>query len=259
MRSIWFIGLLLLSCAHVPSKPPTGLTPEEFWKDQVNRKAVLKYVSAKIDLSFRGEKETVSGSGRVVWEFRDRLRLVLRDPLGREQYVLLFTQNKLQAYYPSKNTLYIDSQSGKTYLKKFLGVNERFPEFQGLWLGVLPVVGSKHKFERWEWDGTAGTYQGVLRIQDSVYHCSVNGKTASLEELRIERDGIVIEIEFEDFERVERQEASASVAHLVKLEMPDERSRVEVEWNELTPLMKEPDSSAFVLSLSPNVEKIVLR
>jgi outer membrane lipoprotein-sorting protein len=242
----------LVSCTHLkPKQPDPGLTPQQFWKEQTERKQHFEKISGKLSLSLKTKNESVSGNGRVLADFPNSFRLELRDPFGRTQYILLFSHGKLQAYYPVDKVLYEDTHSGKTYLKKMVGIEEDFFNFEALWLGILPKEFHNSKFEHWEWDSSEGVYVGTLRSKEGRLHCSVDGKTSSITKITLEKSDKIVEINYSDFEK----EDQITLGHVVKLIIPDAESKVEVEWEEIKTISN-IEQSAFELTLPKDVRKV---
>jgi outer membrane biogenesis lipoprotein LolB len=255
-------GLCLAGCAHRVPLEPTGLAPSAFWKDQAVRRIQLKRISGRLSLHYEGKKESVTGKGNVVADLPGRMRIELRDPLGRMQYMALLSESRLLAYYPSEKTVYTDSSGGKNYLRHFLGMQLSFDDLQQLFFGILPYSGSG-ELKGWSWNSTDGTYEATFTAGNRTFTLSVDGKLAALRRLTIESPGQQVAVEYTDFKtccdvKVVPRDAPA-LAREVAVIHEKSKSRIELDWKEIKPL----DAGAlsgpvFHFDVPAGVEKVPL-
>src|SRR3989338_7398283 len=94
--------LALSSCVSPPRVvQPTDLTVDRFLEDQATRRKLFESVGGKIFIRLMGEKESISGGGRIKAQPDGPcVRLELRDPLGRSQYLAILNQGTLLSVYP---------------------------------------------------------------------------------------------------------------------------------------------------------------
>lgn len=229
---------LVSGCTHKPVLYPTGLLPATFWQDQIARKNEFMRIEGKLSLHYEGSKESVSGSGRIVAEFPKKLRIELRDLLGRLQYLALLSGKELKVYYPSKKKLYIDRTSGLSYLKYFLGFQLSFSDLHHLFLGILPVPTSS-EVKAWKWNSSGSCYEGEVNYLSRKYKICVDGKHAGLVQVKIEDLGQEIEVRYSDFKNNWLSSSSGATAEEIEIRHLNSGSLVTLDWKSLKPLTSE--------------------
>jgi hypothetical protein len=238
---------LWVGCAHTPSAEPTGLKAETFWQEQRDRSTDTRQLSSRIYFRYESKKENVGGQGRLVLQAPDALRMELRDPFGRLQYLVTLHDRRFVARYPRQNLAYLDKLGGAAYLKRVLGLNVSFQELKSLLTGEVPPGWRKPQFDVWRWDGESGAYVGEFHNGSRTVECVVDPQSAALREIRV-RDSLPggeAVIRYSDFSPCCQAEngtgAPLPFAHLVRLEMPQTGSAVSVDWEEIG-VFQEPKS-----------------
>jgi Domain of unknown function (DUF4292) len=255
--------MFFAGCAHV-AKKPTGLRPSEFWKDQTVRHYELNKISAKLSLRLEGKKEKVSGPGRMVAQFPKEVRLELRDPFGRVQYLVTLSEPHLVAYYPTQKLAYLDEHAGSRYLKKYMGANWTFQDLQSFILGMLPES-TGQTFETWDWDEGRGEYRGQLSWKGRRLTAWVDPVRALLTALKIEEPDQHVKIEYADFRlccgNVGKMgnDSLVSIGQAVSIKIEESGTLLEVDWNEVKHLDRHYDPEIFQIVLPEDVTKIPLK
>jgi outer membrane biogenesis lipoprotein LolB len=255
---------VLASCVHKPPRQPTGLKESEFWKEQTTRSDAVKFLSAKLQLHYQGRSESVRGKGRMLSELPDRMRLELRDPLGRAQYIVAVSGERFTAYYPTQKRAYFDKQSGTAYMKRFLGVGFTFKDLQNLLLGLLPPGAKAEKFDEWGWAVAEEVYRGRLTRDGEKLVVDVDPDTGAIRELTWEWKGDVAHVTYGDFApccdgmRKTLNEKPIRLAAVVTVGLDRAASKVEAEWDDVTRLDAGMDSEIFSLALPEGVQKVLL-
>ena len=252
------VGLFILGCAHISEKPPTGLTPTQFWAEQANRAAELKAFSGKLTLHFEAKKESVTGQGRVLGRSPGQLRLELRDPLGKLQYLMALNGNQMTAFYPTEKIAYLDNRGGGAYLKEYLGADYSFEDLRDLMVGLIPRSmqnGAKKEFDQWQW--RSGRYDGTFKSKDKTITVSVDGESGTLRKLKSESKLETIEVNFSDLMPVKVPHGDRLlVAEIVEVKQKSSGTRIEVNWAEVMPVAQPPNAEVFKVDLPDNVRKI---
>jgi hypothetical protein len=229
--------LVLCGCAHRQPLPDPGLGPDLLWSDQSNRARLLSKISGRLTLSYEGNGQSVSGHGQVLADLKGKLRIELRDPLGRVQYLALLSKEHLVAYYPSEKAAYSDNRSGEKYLKKFLNIELSFADLEQLFLGLLPEGSSKG--DEWKWDPNEGVYATSVKRGDRRYSVEVDGKLGAIRKLTIELPRQKIEVVYSEFKvaggNVNTARDSVWLAHVVEIHHQASQSSIEVDWKEVHP------------------------
>ena len=257
--TLFFLALICLcSCATLPPRKPTGLTPGAFWAEQSHRTNQLPRLEGKLVLRLQSKAQNVSGQGRFVQQGPGLSRLELRDPLGRLQLVLAEDESSFVAYYPRQKEAFVDKQGGKAYVRKFVGVGLSFSELEKLLYGVLPSRFSG-TFDKWEWDSTHAAYRGELSHGSVVAY--VDPDNASLLELELHFDDEVFHAVFSDPESCCNEatpSASFPLARDVRAELSQSHNSIEVEWDRVHREESLRPNSIFRVSLPEDVKKIEL-
>jgi len=268
-KQVWCLtlaGLLsLLGCAHAPTAQPTGLEPQAFWKEQQLRLADTRQVSSRIYFRYEGKKQNLGGQGRLVLQAPDALRMELRDPIGRLQYVATLRDHQFVARYPRQNVAYVDQASGAAYLHRVLGVNVSFEELKDLLVGVIPRTLRKAKFDHWEWSPEEGVYVGTLHLNEKLIEAGVDGRSAALSWLKVDgaKKGDSATIRYADFDPCCRLEGNGLVsefplAHSVTLQMADTGTSVSLEWQDVKSFRDPKPVEVFKAELPEQTKKVML-
>lgn len=261
MKKITLLFILLVTaCTHVRIYEPTGLTPIAFWKDQELRRNIIKQVSTKLRLTYRGKQRTLSGLGRMVLQQKDKIRLELRDPFGRVHYMAVLNEDRFTAYYPRQGLAYFDRKKGRAYIKDFLGIDFRFMDLQKLLLGQLPEEARNQKMEDWTWMRELGQYRGTLRFKDYEIICYVDAHKAGLRKIIFNFPTGKIEARFSSFESCcKGSKDTISVGRLVELDLRRTGTSLEVEWENVVRQKTVRPESAFLLKLEKGTQRIFLK
>jgi hypothetical protein len=265
---LFFLGLLFFisGCANVPPAKPTGLKPQDFWREQSLRSGEVSHLTAKLLLEYQGRKESASGQARVIAQLPNHFRLELRDPLGRVRYVVALADKQFIAYYPTLHKAYLDETGGRSYLKNLIGTDISFAELQGLALGLIPKSLSVDDIKSWEWDGGRGQYVGNYQSSERAVTVFVDPVRAVLKGLWIKStEAGLTKFEFSEFAgccgavgRIGKGARSISLAHAVALTQDQSHSTLDIEWRELESLDKPKPESIFRETLPEGVEQIRL-
>ncbi len=260
MKILSLCLLLVTACTHAPLRQPTGLAAGTFWKLQNERRQGLASLSAKLRLRYETKKESVAGKGRFVSDLPRNLLLELRDPLGRLQYLTSLDNEKFTAVYPSENRAFLDSEAGKAYLKKFLGFPFSFRDLAELLTGVVPSAVMRQSFDTWEWVAGEGVYRGTAKSGGSTVTCDVDADTAALRALSWKNGPESVHIGYDDFFPCCRQASGNGfrVAGLVSVRLEKTDSKIEVEWEEITPFRAPKGTDLFKVKLDAKVQQIPL-
>lgn len=256
-----FSALLIFlgGCTHLPPRQPTGLTANDFWKDQVLRRKLTGSISAKLRLRYEAHKEGISGKGRLLTQAPNQLRLELRDPLGRVQYLVTLSGSQFAAYYPTQKRAYRDSSGGMQYMKRFLGFPFSFRDLESLLVGVLPPSISSDRFETWGWVPDKEVYRGVSSKDGAVLVCDVDPDTAAIRSLQWESGKEVAIVTYSDFAPCCGGSQSVRFGDSVSVQLKLAASKVEAEWDDIAPLSVQKGEDVYKLALPPDVQQIILQ
>lgn len=257
MKLRLFVGALVflnfLGCASKPIKPPTTLTLAEFWKEQSGRETRTKKFSGKLSVTFKGPEENVSGSGRIVSLGPNQSRLELRDPLGRTQYVLVETTKGVWVFVPSLKKQYRDSQQGRAYFKRTLGIGLSSHELKRLWLGMAPLQAGT-LLEGWHWDYDREAFAAKKKQKDQEVDLYIDGDTGALREARVKDKSGTYKIEYGEIEEVE----GLHFAHTVKITVLNSKESFSLEWDEIEWQYKGTASELSKIEVPANTETVIL-
>lgn len=260
MRALLFPLLLVTACAHLPRRSPTGLTPAAFWIAQQTRVTVLSKISGKLNVRYSGKKQSVSGRGRILVQGPQKVRLELRDPLGRLQYVLTLDGKDMVAYYPSQKTAYLDDRAGTEYLREFMGIDVSLSELESLFVGIIPPLSPRNAFASWDWDPEAGYYRGVLdQTKGQKVTAWVDGEHGALRDLELDSAAEKIRVHYSDFSSCCGGTEAVPLASTVAIELERSKVSMEVEWQDIEALGQPRGAEVFQASLPGDVKKIVLK
>lgn len=263
----WYLVFFLIpwlfltaGCAHREPQPETGLKPEAFWKDQQARSKSVDQVAAKLRLTFFGKNRSISGRGQLVRQPKRRVRLELRDPLGRVHYLAAQDQSAFTAHYPRRRLAYTDNKGGNRYVRAFLGLDFTFLGLQDIFVGLLPDVQSK-TVEGWKWDGETGEYVGTVQLTDRKATIRVDGRGGELTGLSVPMKEGTIEVKYSHFEPCCRGVGGKSnirVAGIVELKLSQGLSGMEVEWERIRAMEKPRPANVYRVQLDKKDRRIDL-
>lgn len=266
----WFLAALLLlsACTHAPvtqAPPPAAgeLTAERFWEEQKERKEEAAQISAKVRVSYQGRGgKKVSGNGRLVLQPEGRMRLELRDPIGRIHYLAVLSGGHFVAHYPRQKLAYVDDKSGGAYVLDFLGMDFSFAELHSLLLGILPERFAKSTIEAWHLDKEAKVYRGLMTVSDYRVQVSVDPASTALRALELSSKAGKITLDYSAFEPCCHGIASSRsvrVAQVVDLKLDRARTSLSIEWEKISPLAEARPVDVFNLEIPEQDQKIVLK
>lgn len=264
-----FLLISLAACTHAPvAKAPgpalsTELTTDRFWEEQRERAEEAAQISAKVRVSYQGRGgKKVAGNGRLVIQPDAKLRLELRDPLGRIHYLAALTNGHFVAHYPRQKLAYVDDKAGGAYVLDFLGIDFNFSELHSLLLGIVPARFSKAAFDTWHYDKESKTYRGLLTVSDYRVIATVDPVTAALRGLELSSRAGKITLDYSAFEPCCHGLASSRsvrVAQVVDLKLDRARTALSIEWEKITPLDQARPDEVFRLDVPEQDQKIVLK
>lgn len=264
VRVVCFI-LLLQACSFSPTKRPgpTGLTADDFWREQDARFQELQLTSGKLRLRYKGKTQSVGGAGRWLLQLPHQARLELRDPLGRLAFLVAMEGAQFIAYYPSQKQAYVGGEGGRNFLKRLLGLSARFGDLQRIAVGLLPSVVEPKQTVRWEWDDTTGTYRLGLKSKEGAFVAFVDPKTAALREISVDMGNEMIRVVYEDFDDCcgavgFGANKTVSVGNSVRVYLEKAKTQFEIEWEELLRFEKPRGKETFLVELPKDVKRTVI-
>ena len=254
------VSLLLGACASKPLKKPSGLKASDFFADQASRRSRLAQVSAKLYLRYTGRAESGGGRGRFLQQPPNRMRLELRDPLGRTQYLVTLDGDEFAAFYPTQKRVYVDKQGGLAYMKRFLGFGFSYRDLESLLLGMLPSSAKVDKLDDWHWEEGIGAYRGTASRGDTKVVVDVEPDTATIRELVWESGREKARIVYGDVGKCcqGKDGRSVQVAHSAKVTLEQLASKLEVEWDEIDYLDVPKGADTFRPPSGDGVQRITL-
>lgn len=263
---LWVLGLVWMAgCAHTPKALPTGLQPDAFWKEQAARSGDTKQVSSRIYFRYESKKQNLGGQGKLVLQAPGALRMELRDPLGRLQYVATLSEKDFVARYPRQNVAYVDTASGGAYLRRVLGVHVSFHELRDLLVGLIPETLRKNKFDTWEWSDEEGTYVGTFHWKGKRVQAGVDGTRATLTWLKVDggKPADTAMIRYTDFDSCCNLEGNGQISQFplarnVALQMSETGTTVSVEWEDVQSFREPKPSEVFKAELPQQTKKVML-
>jgi outer membrane biogenesis lipoprotein LolB len=260
---------LLAACTHTPVTPSgtaaktDELTTDRFWDEQRVRAAETSQISAKVKVTYQGKRgKKISGNGRLVLQPDTKVRLELRDPLGRIHYLAALSGHKFVAHYPRQKLAYLDERSGGAYISDFLGIDFTFSELHSLLLGILPERFSHSAFDTWYFDKETKAYKGLLTAAEYRVTCTVDPVTAALKGLELSSPAGRIALDYSVFEPCCHGIAasrSSRVAQVVDLTLDRARTALAIEWEKISPLEEARPEDIFRLEIPEQDQKIVLK
>lgn len=266
MKAAALISLVLLcACTSTPTRPGgqepgEELTTDRFWQDQKTRALEAAQISAKVHLSYQGKRQKVSGLGRIVTQ-PEKLRLELRDPLGRIHYLAVLNGSQFTAHYPRQKLAYQDQKFGGAYVLDFLGIDFTFAELHTLLLGILPERLGR-RFETWYRDTSDGLYRGILTSGSYRVSAAVDPNTAALKALELASASGKILIAYSAFQPCCHGISSSSsvrVAQVVDLKLDRAKTALAIEWDKISPLEEQRPDDVYRIEVPEQDQKIVLK
>lgn len=254
---LWILIPLLPHCASIPKKTATGLRPDRFWEDQKFRGSFLESVSGKLYMSYKHPKESAAGQGRVLFS-QNRMRLELRDPLGKLHYVAVSDGKTFTAYFPTRALAYRDSVAGRAYFEKYMGFRFSSSEFRDLLVGTFPV--SVRSFSSWEWDDSEGMYVGVTTQGAYRFRVWVDGDKAVIRKLKWSTKDDELVVSYGDYFIVKDAAPNRTLWAPGEIGVVHQRSAssIQMEWKDLEEIRKGNLSNAFELELPKSVSIVPL-
>ncbi len=256
------LALLLSGCASKPpvqQAPLVPLAPRDFFRDQAERRRVLQDFSGKLKLSYVTEKNPVSGSGRIVGAALDRVRIELRDPLGRLQYVLLKQGERVAASFPRSQKAVTENSGGRAYFQQVLGAPWSLGDLVALFTGRLPKGWESQPVKSWKWDGEKAAYRGLLEDGKHSVTVWVDAKNTSLQSLVWKVGEQTLEVDYEDYDACCEPQDSFKLAHKVSLKLPGEKSEVGVVWDTLKKAAQPAPLALFDFQAAPGDKVVELK
>jgi hypothetical protein len=267
-KIIFLIGAILISaCSSTgPVQPAQVVKPQElwdlFWKSQNRKQEETQFTQSKIRIDMVEKKRSLSGTGTLLAN-PDGLRLEVRDPLGRLQYLVgLQSKKDFIAYYPSQNVAYLDGVQGARYLREFLNLGMSFSELKELWWGVLPFSKGEARLESIKNAEKKGQYWISLGKAAIQAEALVDSETGDLLKLNWRSPSFEADFEFSDFARCCQEHISEDelprVARNVFLKNGKQDSEIELQWVEIFPA-KNKENGLFTIDIPKQVRKIFLK
>lgn len=256
-----FSVLLLVSCTHTPPKgKPTGLTANDFWKEQEQRAHAANAISGKVRVRYEGRREKVSGKGLLLAQLPDQVRLELRDPLGRTHYIAGLNGQQMVAYYPRQNLAYLDGSKGNNYLKKIFGMDVSFSEFHQILLGILPSTKPGTLIDSWAWDEERGLYRAQLKIRGNTAMVWIDPESGVLQECLLTIDVESVRVVYQEFSSCCEKESTPgiSLAQVVTISLDKAKTSVDFEWDKIDSLAVLKSAESFQVAIPEGVRTIPL-
>ncbi len=239
--------LLAAACSHSPTlrTPLRPLMVRDLWEDQSVRRQALGAFTGKLEMSYQGKKQSVSGKGRIWGRHAGMFRVELRDPLGRLHYVLTNQQAELVGYYPRNHQAFRENTGGRVYFRRLLGVSLPLSEMVGLFAGVLPPNWQAVKPLEWEWDLHRGAFRADWEQGGEKLTAWIDSENVAIRSLVWTRKDQTIEVDFSGFENCCEGKNSFSLAYEAKVRMPSQNTSVSVEWDSLAPTTQQMAPTVF--------------
>jgi outer membrane biogenesis lipoprotein LolB len=267
-KIIFLIGAIWLSgCSSMgPIAPSKIVKPQDlwelFWKSQEKKREETQFTQSRIRIDLVEKKRSLSGTGTLLSN-PDGLRLEVRDPLGRLQYLVgLQSKKEFVAYYPSQNVAYFDGAEGAHYLKEFLNLGMSFSELKELWWGVLPFQKGEARLESIKNSEKSGQYWLLLGKAAIQAEALVDVETGDLLKLKWRTPSFEADFEFSEFARCCQEHISEEelprVGRNVFLRNGKQESEIELEWVEILPA-KRQEKGMFEVEVPKPVRKIFLK
>lgn len=266
------IGMLtwLAGCSSVSTSKRVFKSGEEissaqvgFWLDQRFRSSDLKNVLGKLRLSYQTPKESISARGQMLRQGLSRIRMELRDPLGKLHLLAVLDGSQFSAVYPRRKVAYLENRSGNLYFKKTLGFDLSFRDIESLSMGALPAGWRKDAFDRWDWDPTRRQYVGRLTSAGRGITVRVDGERLAIREIEATLPTDSFRIGYQDMASCCRtagvdSEVQFSIAHRIELTSRKRRSNLQIEFENVDLPERARPRGAFEVALPENIRKIRL-
>lgn len=260
--TIYILLILIVSCSHTPVvvSPPRDIPQPEFWQGQELRTQSTRRLQGTVVVRAQWKKQRLTGRGQFLTQLPAQVRMELRDPLGRLQYLLNLSGSNVTAYYPREKLVYLDEKSGEAYLTKFMGLDITLPELQDFLIGRIPNrFETIPQFDEWAWEGATGYYRGVMKWGGRHLVAEVDPRTLALKALRIENKIEEILIQYKDFAPCCHPTKNIQVAQTVRVSLKVANTEFEFSWKTLEAFKTPKNDEVFSVQLPEGVKTIVLR
>jgi hypothetical protein len=250
---VWSVGILVSGCVSKPpvEAPLRQVTSRDFLRDQAERRRVLQDFSGKLKLSYVTQSNPVSGSGRIVGFSLDRIRIELRDPIGRLQYVLTKQGERVAAWFPRNQTAMTENTGGRAYFEQVLGAPWSLGDLAALFMGRLPAAWESKPMKQWKWDPEKQAYRGLFEEGMQSLIVWVEPKHTSIQSLLWNLGDRSLSVEYDDLDLCCEPQPSFKLAHKVDLKLPKEGSEVGVVWDSLRKSAQPAPLSVFDFQPAP--------
>ena len=254
--------LLLASCAHKIPRPAEDPNPNLFGKDQIKREKFFRYVQGKLDLRVSSPKLNMGGSAKLFIGEKGETRLEVVDPLGRTQFIGHLAGRSFLAYWPRQERAYRDSEEGRHYLARYLGLTMTFRELTDLIWGMVPrQYRADTPKTPWGWDDRRGLFLATLGPADKQAAMGWNHDrlaTGSLQWTTPGPNGSVLKAVWDDFSPFKENSDSFPLANTLKLSAEREGITFEVSWNDVESKSKLEFGHTLAPNLSDKTKTITL-
>lgn len=264
---ILFFVFFISGCTSL--SPPVTLKPQDtqkiwslFWNNQIRKRQVTQAIQGKIHLEMRDKKQSLSGVGSF-YSDNQGMRLELRDPLGRTQFISILKGKKLfAAYYPAQKTVYFDGSQGQNYLSEFLGLKINFYELRDLWLGILPFSRAEAKLEQMSPTQAEGQSLVLIKARGLDLEALIESESGEILNLRWKASGMIADFEFAEFARCCEEQLSQNelprIARSTFLKVEEQKSELDLEWEQIIPAIKNTEG-IFSLKIPRGTKRILLK
>jgi len=239
---VCFLILVVGACAGLKAPSNSGelerksLTLEEFQKEQEERSKILSQVQGKARIRYASSKHSLFGEVRFN-RFLENARFEVRDPMGRIRLWVINDAEGLLAYEDDSRTAWKAAPKSDSYLKKLYGIRLTWEEIQDLWGGILPKSWREKMGSEWRWN--SGQYEGALTSGEKRIRFQVDPNSRQVTQVLLETGKQLTQLDFNDWDACSALEAQKSLlAHRVVVNLLNESSKFELEWEELSLLEK---------------------
>ncbi|NDD03685.1 MAG: DUF4292 domain-containing protein [Proteobacteria bacterium] len=179
------------------------------------------------------------------------------DPMGRVHYWLIGDSLGTLAFYDAEKTAYQSGKEGRTYFRKFFGINLSWTELENLWMGILPPAWRAQLTG--DWTSKEGSFEGKIRNDKELINFQVSEKNGELQQVLWRTENKLIEILFTDFDACcSREGVQTQLGHSVSIKLPSRSDKIELEWEELNLLVEEPNPLGFSRKISARIKRVDL-
>lgn len=254
--------LLLASCAHKIPRPAEDPSAAGFGKDQVKREKFFRYIQGKLDLRVSSPKLNMGGSAKLFIGEKGETRLEVVDPLGRTQFIGHLAGRAFLAYWPRQERAYRDSEEGRHYLARYLGLTMTFRELIDLIWGLAPrpYRGEAPKLP-WGWDDRRGLFLATLGPADRTATLGWNQDKLGVGSFQWTTPGpagSVLKAHWDDFSPYKENGESIPLANTLKLVAEREGITFDVGWNDVESKTKTDFGHTLAPTLSDKTKTMTL-